>query len=56
MEVLAGRGFVIEVILLKVSVYLWTLSQLKSKLEAEQQAQQMEFFCNANQRSAEKKN
>ena len=55
-DVLDGRGFVIEAILLK-SIKLPTglYSAIEGKLEAEQQAQQMEFVLQRETKEAERK-
>ena len=55
MEVLEGRGFVIEAILLKVSVSCGLYSAIEGKLEAEQQAQQMEFVLQRETKEAQRK-
>jgi regulator of protease activity HflC (stomatin/prohibitin superfamily) len=54
--VLAGRGFVIESILLKsIKLPRGLYSAIESKLEAEQQAQQMEFVLQREIKEAERK-
>ena len=56
MDVLDGRGFVIESILLKsIKLPRGLYSAIESKLEAEQQAQQMEFVLQRETKEAERK-
>ena len=56
MEVLAGRGFVIEAILLKsIRLPIGLYSAIEGKLEAEQQAQQMEFVLQRETKEAQRK-
>ena len=56
MEVLAGRGFVIEAILLKsIRLPVGLYSAIEGKLEAEQQAQQMEFVLQRETKEAQRK-
>ena len=56
MEVLEGRGFVIEAILLKsIRLPVGLYSAIEGKLEAEQQAQQMEFVLQRETKEAERK-
>ncbi|GAB4335066.1 MAG: prohibitin family protein [Flammeovirgaceae bacterium] len=56
MDILGSRGFVIENVLLKSIRLPRGLSQaIEQKLEAEQQAQQMEFVLNKEKREAERK-
>jgi regulator of protease activity HflC (stomatin/prohibitin superfamily) len=56
MNILGDRGFVIENVLLKSIRLPRGLSQaIEQKLEAEQQAQQMEFVLNKEKREAERK-
>ena len=55
-DVLEGRGFVIESILLKsIKLPRGLYSAIESKLEAEQQAQQMEFVLQRETKEAERK-
>ena len=55
-SILQGRGFVIESILLKsIKLPLGLYSAIESKLEAEQQAQQMEFILQRETKEAERK-
>lgn len=55
-EVLEGRGFVIEAILLKsIKLPVGLYSAIEGKLEAEQQAQQMEFVLQRETKEAERK-
>jgi len=55
-NVLAGRGFVIESILLKsIKLPLGLYSAIEGKLEAEQRAQQMEFVLQRETKEAERK-
>ena len=55
-EILQGRGFIIESILLKsIKLPLGLYSAIESKLEAEQQAQQMEFVLQRETKEAERK-
>ena len=55
-EVLGGRGFVIEAILLKsIRLPVGLYSAIEGKLEAEQQAQQMEFVLQRETKEAERK-
>ena len=55
-DVLEGRGFVIESILLKsIKLPRGLYSAIESKLEAEQQAQQMEFVLQREIKEAERK-
>ena len=56
MEVLEGRGFVIEAILLKsIRLPVGLYSAIEGKLEAEQQAQQMEFVLQRETKEAQRK-
>ena len=56
MEVLEGRGFVIEAILLKSNrLPVGLYSAIEGKLEAEQQAQQMEFVLQRETKEAQRK-
>ena len=56
MEVLAGRGFVIEAILLKsIRLPIGLYSAIEGKLEAAQQAQQMEFVLQRETKEAQRK-
>ena len=56
MKVLAGRGFVIEAILLKsIRLPIGLYSAIEGKLEAEQQAQQMEFVLQRETKEAQRK-
>ena len=56
MEVLEGRGFVIEAILLKsIRLPIGLYSAIEGKLEAEQQAQQMEFVLQRETKEAQRK-
>ena len=56
MEVLEGRGFVIEAILLKsIRLPVGLYSAIEAKLEAEQQAQQMEFVLQRETKEAQRK-
>ena len=55
-DVLEGRGFVIEAILLKsIKLPKGLYSAIEGKLEAEQQAQQMEFVLQRETKEAERK-
>jgi regulator of protease activity HflC (stomatin/prohibitin superfamily) len=55
-EILQGRGFIIESILLKsIKLPLGLYSAIESKLEAEQQAQQMEFVLQRETKEAQRK-
>ena len=55
-EVLGGRGFVIEAILLKsIRLPVGLYSAIEGKLEAEQQAQQMEFVLQRETKEAQRK-
>ena len=56
MQVLEGRGFVIEAILLKsIRLPVGLYSAIEGKLEAEQQAQQMEFVLQRETKEAQRK-
>ena len=56
MKVLEGRGFVIEAILLKsIRLPVGLYSAIEGKLEAEQQAQQMEFVLQRETKEAQRK-
>ena len=56
MEVLEGRGFVIESILLKsIKLPVGLYSAIEGKLQAEQQAQQMEFVLQRETKEAQRK-
>ena len=55
-DVLEGRGFIIEAILLKsIKLPPGLYSAIEAKLEAEQQAQQMEFVLQRETKEAERK-
>ena len=55
-DILQGRGFIIESILLKsIKLPLGLYSAIESKLEAEQQAQQMKFVLQRETKEAERK-
>ena len=55
-ELLEDRGFVIESILLKsIKLPRGLYSAIESKLEAEQQAQQMEFVLQRETKEAQRK-
>jgi len=56
MNILEGRGFVIESILLKsIKLPLGLYSAIEDKLQAEQQAQQMEFVLQRETKEAQRK-
>ena len=55
-DILKGRGFVIESVLLKsITLPSGLYSAIEAKLRAEQQAQQMEFILQRERKEAERK-